>query len=149
MDTVAFSARRAVWAATEADSGESATNGVGRGRERNKGDIMSVTKLGAFRGTTWRQLFAELLLKSSPELNPDAADELSDSQFVALAALTPEEAVTEYLATDASRRTTTPNAQPFGGNGGLSPNRPGANDTGVEAANPSADGSAAPGNSQR
>jgi len=68
---------------------------------------MSITKLGAFRGTEWRQLFAEWLLKSSPDLNPDAADELSDSQFLALAALTPEQAVSQYLATEASRRTTT------------------------------------------
>jgi hypothetical protein len=73
----------------------------------NKGDIMSITKLGAFRGTQWRQLFAELLLKSSPDLNPDAADELSDSQFAALATLTPEQAVGQYLATEASRLSTT------------------------------------------
>jgi hypothetical protein len=64
---------------------------------------MSVTKLGAFRGTQWRQLFAELLLKSSPDVNPDAADELSDTQFAALAELTPEQAVGQYLATEASR----------------------------------------------
>ena len=67
---------------------------------------MSVIRLGAFLGTEWRQLFAESLLKSSPDLNPDAADELSDSQFVVLAALTPEQAVRQYLATEASRRTT-------------------------------------------
>jgi len=64
---------------------------------------MNVTKLGAFRGTQWRQLFAELLLKSSPGLNPDAADELSDTQFAALAELTPEQAVDQFLATEASR----------------------------------------------
>ena len=78
-----------------------------RGREGSEGDFMGVTKLGAFLGTEWRQLFVQLLLKSSPDLNPDAADELSDSQFVEFAALTPEQAVREYLATEASRRSTT------------------------------------------
>jgi len=68
---------------------------------------MGVTKLGAFLGTEWRQLFADWLLKSSPDLNPDAADELSDSQFAALAGLKPEQAVRQYLATEASRRSTT------------------------------------------
>jgi len=66
---------------------------------------MGIIKLGAFLGTEWRQLFADSLLKSSPDLNPDAADELSDSQFAVLAALTPEQAVRQYLATEASRRT--------------------------------------------
>ena len=66
---------------------------------------MGVTKLGAFLGTEWRQLFADSLLKSSPDLNPDAADELSDSQFAVLAALTPEQAVRQYLAAEASRET--------------------------------------------
>ena len=68
---------------------------------------MGIIRLAELLGTEWRQLFVQLLLKSSPDLNPDAADELSDSQFVAFAALTPEQAVSRYLATEASRQTTT------------------------------------------
>lgn len=64
---------------------------------------MSTAHGWVFTASVWRQRFVESLLRCSPDINPDAADEVSDSQFVALAALSPEQAAAEYLATERSR----------------------------------------------
>jgi hypothetical protein len=67
---------------------------------------MNSTGFWVVPASTWRQRFVESLLKLSPPLNPDAADEVSDSQFVACAKLTPEFAAAEYAETEKSQRAT-------------------------------------------
>jgi hypothetical protein len=64
---------------------------------------MNAARVPVFPASVWRQRFVDSLLKSSPEINPDAADEVSDSQFVVLAALAPEQAAVQYLATQRLR----------------------------------------------
>ncbi|MBS0445919.1 MAG: hypothetical protein JSR59_08220 [Proteobacteria bacterium] len=60
---------------------------------------MNVTRLNLTRGLEWRQRFAVSLIKLVPQLNPDAADELSDSQFLESAGGTePDEAAFDYAA---------------------------------------------------
>jgi hypothetical protein len=59
---------------------------------------MRASKPGAFKDSQWRQRFADSLLKLAPHVNPDAADELSDSQFVDLAEMPPEDAAARYVA---------------------------------------------------
>jgi hypothetical protein len=54
--------------------------------------------------SAWRQRFVESLLRLSPQLNPDAADEVSDSQFITYAELAPEVAAAEYMSTERARR---------------------------------------------
>jgi hypothetical protein len=46
--------------------------------------------------TSWRQAFAETLIRSRPDLNPDIADELSDSAYLRLADLDPSNAAALY-----------------------------------------------------
>jgi hypothetical protein len=64
----------------------------------NQETCMKVTKPGAFKDSHWRQRFADSLLKLAPGVNPDAADELSDSQFLGLSEMTPEDAAARYVA---------------------------------------------------
>jgi hypothetical protein len=52
----------------------------------------------AFLGTSWKCEFAESLTELQPELNPDAADEISDSVYGRLADLTPKEAAKTWLS---------------------------------------------------
>ena len=46
--------------------------------------------------TSWRRAFAETLIRSRPDLNPDTADELSDSAYLRLADLDPSNAAAQY-----------------------------------------------------
>jgi hypothetical protein len=59
---------------------------------------MNVMKLKLPRGLDWRRRFADSLIKLVPDLNPDAADELSDSQFLENAGQPPDRAALEYAA---------------------------------------------------
>lgn len=43
-------------------------------------------------GDTWRRAFADALIEIQPHINPDAADELSDSAFIDLGTLPPKRA---------------------------------------------------------
>jgi len=45
-----------------------------------------------FAGSQWRRAFADTLIKLRPDMNPDAADELSDTAWGALSSLPPMEA---------------------------------------------------------
>jgi hypothetical protein len=69
-----------------------------------------VPTLGAFKGSEWRQRFADALLRLLPHTNPDAADELSDSQFVTLSELPPERAAEAFVASRQQRGTRLPDA---------------------------------------
>lgn len=60
---------------------------------------MNVVKLdGRFRGTEWRQAFASRLIQLRPDMNPDAADEVSDSQFLESSFCSPSLAAERYAA---------------------------------------------------
>jgi hypothetical protein len=50
------------------------------------------------RGLEWRQRFADSLIRLVPQLNPDAADELSDTQFLESADTAPDQAALDYAA---------------------------------------------------
>jgi hypothetical protein len=41
-----------------------------------------VVPTSKFPGSAWRQEFADALIRLRPDLNPDLADELSDSAFL-------------------------------------------------------------------
>ena len=47
-------------------------------------------------GSSWRRLFADTLIRLRPEMNPDAADELSDSAFLSFGELDPCSAAERY-----------------------------------------------------
>jgi hypothetical protein len=58
---------------------------------------MNVFVLNAqFPGSAWRRTFADALIRLRPDMNPDAADELSDSAYVRLGELEPGEAALRY-----------------------------------------------------
>ena len=59
---------------------------------------MRLSKPGVFDASQWRQRFADSLLKLAPEVNPDAADELSDSQVLDLSEMPPEDAAARFAA---------------------------------------------------
>ena len=42
-----------------------------------------------FASSSWRQAFADALIRLRPDLNPDALDELSDSAYMRLAEMDP------------------------------------------------------------
>lgn len=42
-----------------------------------------------FPSSSWRRLFADALIRLRPDMNPDAADELSDMAFLSLGELEP------------------------------------------------------------
>jgi len=44
----------------------------------------------------WRRAFADALIRLRPDLNPDLADELSDSAFLRLADQEPDRAAASY-----------------------------------------------------
>jgi hypothetical protein len=46
--------------------------------------------------SAWRRAFADSLIRLRPDLNPDVADELSDSAFLSLADQEPSSAATLY-----------------------------------------------------
>jgi hypothetical protein len=48
---------------------------------------------------SWRRAFADELIRLRPDLNPDLADELSDSAFLSLADLEPGSAATVFSRT--------------------------------------------------
>jgi hypothetical protein len=51
----------------------------------------------AFIGTSWKCQFAEQLTRLRPDLNPDAADEISDAMHRDHADLTPAEAANRWM----------------------------------------------------
>jgi len=54
---------------------------------------MNVVVLSAeFPSSSWRRSFADTLIRLRPDMNPDAADELSDSAFLTLGDLEPGDA---------------------------------------------------------
>lgn len=60
---------------------------------------MNVVKLdGKFRGTEWRQAFASRLIQLRPDMNPDAADEVSDSEFLESSFCSPSLAAERYAS---------------------------------------------------
>jgi hypothetical protein len=65
---------------------------------------MSAAGVWVLPASAWRQRFVESLLRLSPQLNPDAADEVSDSQFITYSALIPEFAAAAYISTERARR---------------------------------------------
>jgi hypothetical protein len=51
---------------------------------------MNVVVLSAeFPSSSWRRSFADALIRLRPDMNPDVADELSDSAFLSLGELEP------------------------------------------------------------
>jgi hypothetical protein len=52
----------------------------------------------AFIGTSWKCQFAEHLTRLRPDLNPDAADEISDVVHMEHADLTPAEAANRWMS---------------------------------------------------
>ena len=52
-----------------------------------------------FDSTRWRQGFAEALIRLVPGMNPDAADELSDSEYAGCRDIDPSTAASRWLAT--------------------------------------------------
>ena len=46
--------------------------------------------------SAWRRAFADALIELRPDLNPDVADELSDSAFMALSDLDTRSTATRY-----------------------------------------------------
>jgi hypothetical protein len=54
--------------------------------------------------SAWRCAFADALIELRPDMNPDVADELSDSAFMSLSELKPRDAAT-LLARDRSDST--------------------------------------------
>lgn len=51
-----------------------------------------------FPHSAWRQAFAAALIKLRPEMNPDAADEVSDTAYDTLCELPPADAAQSYVA---------------------------------------------------
>lgn len=49
-----------------------------------------------FQSSAWRRAFATALIRLRPDLNPDVADELSDSAFLSLADQEPSSAAKFY-----------------------------------------------------
>lgn len=52
----------------------------------------------AFAGSDWKSSFVTALLSLRPDLNPDAADEISDAEFATAQAMQPEIAATHWAA---------------------------------------------------
>jgi hypothetical protein len=48
--------------------------------------------------SAWRSAFADALIKLQPDMNPDAADELSDAAFMDLSNLPPNEAAARWAS---------------------------------------------------
>jgi hypothetical protein len=65
---------------------------------------MAALRLRRFAGWEWRQLFVESLLLLWPAMNPDAADEISDSQFALSSGIPARQAAEEYLLCGATVR---------------------------------------------
>lgn len=53
---------------------------------------MNVVTQQMDQASDWRSAFAEALIAARPEVNPDAADELADSAYLSLSALSPADA---------------------------------------------------------
>jgi hypothetical protein len=58
---------------------------------------MNVSRINPrFRSSQWRQAFADCLIRLCPGINPDAADEASDSEFMDSADNPPDVAARRY-----------------------------------------------------
>ena len=56
----------------------------------------AVVLTSEFPSSSWRRAFADALIRLRPDLNPDAADELSDSAYLRLADQDPGNAAALY-----------------------------------------------------
>ena len=63
-----------------------------------------------FPGSDWKSAFVNALMRLRPDLNPDAIDEISDSEFAVAQAMHPDAAATHWAeahtpgAADRTRR---------------------------------------------
>lgn len=55
-----------------------------------------VVRTSEFPSSVWRRAFADALIQLRPDLNPDVADELSDSAFVTLSDLDARSAAAKF-----------------------------------------------------
>ena len=67
------------------------------------------TLRNAFPGMEWKSAFVSALMRLRPDMNPDAADEISDSEFAIAQAMHPDAAASHWAelhspATERSRR---------------------------------------------
>ena len=77
---------------------------------------MKVTTLfTTFRRSAWRRQFADCLIKLRPDMNPDAADELSDVAYQRMPQLGPELAARRYAFSDVEP--ISPDAEPAANEG--------------------------------
>lgn len=58
----------------------------------------------AWAWSAWRRLFAESLIKLRPDMNPDLADEASDTAWSTMSSLPPEHAAERYTTNETSAR---------------------------------------------
>ncbi|MDP9044611.1 MAG: hypothetical protein M3O01_07365 [Pseudomonadota bacterium] len=61
------------------------------------------TLRNAFPGSDWKSAFVKTLLGLRPDLNPDAADEISDSEFEARKSLRPDIAAQNWTIAQGAR----------------------------------------------
>jgi len=79
---------------------------------------MTVTTLvTTFRRSAWRRQFADSFIKLRPDMNPDAADELSDREYLLTPHLHPEIAA-QLCALARTPKTTVPQAPTAAANEG-------------------------------
>ena len=66
--------------------------------------MSNVRKLrAAFPGTDWKSSFVTALMRLRPDMNPDAADEISDLQFAVAQAMQPETAASHWAAANSPK----------------------------------------------
>ena len=59
---------------------------------------MTVSRIPTpFRGSQWRQRFADRMIVRCPGLNPDAIDEMADQEYEVSGELEPEAAADRYM----------------------------------------------------
>lgn len=46
----------------------------------------------------WRQSFAEAVVRTCPEINPDLADEIADAEYLSHQSLAPDQAAARWAA---------------------------------------------------
>jgi hypothetical protein len=65
---------------------------------------MNVVQLKAdFPSAEWKRDFADTLIRLCPDMNPDAADEVSDSQYLIASSVAPQAAAERYVALGSQR----------------------------------------------
>jgi hypothetical protein len=63
------------------------------------------TLRAAFPGSDWKSSFVNALIRLRPDINPDAADEISDSEFATAQAMQPEIAAHHWAAANGPKPT--------------------------------------------